>query len=157
MKTMMLPAGLVAAVVLATALPGQLMLVINTASGSSGDFCQAVTCAPDAVGMPAAFPTLQIAVAGAGFQPGFLLLALPPAQCLVVPGLGGTLNLQPPGVAAITNLTWGHFPSAPCATWQGLQALPLPAGLAPGMQLLAQVLFAAPNWTFSNAVLVTVQ
>lgn len=137
-------------------LPGQLLLVVNTASGSSGNFCAPVACTPATVDLPAAFPAMQVAAAG-GYSPTmFLLLALPPAPCVAMPGFDGFLQVQPPGLAAVFAPTWGHFPSAPCATWQGLYNLLLPAGMPAGAQFLVQLLAPIPSWTFSDAVVVTI-
>jgi hypothetical protein len=58
----------------------------------------------------------------------------------------------------LLSLQIGHFPHAPCASWIGMQGIPVPpgvSGLRVVLQLLAPVQFPAPQWTFSNAVEIT--
>jgi hypothetical protein len=135
-------------------------LVVNIGGNSSGDFCGSPGCTPSSVATSPAFPLMQVVTQLGGFQPVFVLLALPPHQCTPLPGFAGSLMLSPPGVALLVTPQWGHFPHAPCASWMGFASIQLPAPLPSGFQFLVQVLAPPPptmlDWTFSNAVQVTI-
>lgn len=142
-------------------------LQVQSAFGISGTLCGPWACQPDPLLAPQG-GTLQLLMGAVTGSTMFLLVALPPTQCTPIPGLGGSLIVQPPAsVMVLSPQSWQTTyvypsPPGPCAFRQGLELLVLPPALPSGLQIVLQTLAVDWQinpfpWSFSNAVLVTVQ
>lgn len=150
------------------AAPAQtIALAAASAAAASGTVCDPWTCTPAPLAAPRG-SQLALIAAGAIQQPHFLLVSIPPALCVPVPGLAGSLIAPLPAAIAPLPLSWGRiYVTGPgqvvCSGWMGFGSLPLPATIPVGSQFLLQALALVPRpvdgaqWTLSNAVALTLQ
>ena len=142
-------------------------LQVQSSLGIAGSLCGPWACVPDPLTAPQG-GTLYLSMGAMSGTSMFLLVALPPIQCTPIGGFGGSLIVQPPAaVMVLSPQSWSTTyvsppPAGPCANRQGLEVLALPPVLPSGLQIVLQTLAVdwptSPfQWTFSNAVQVTVQ
>jgi len=147
---------------------GLSLTVRDGVGGLAGGICGPWSCIPSPLTVPAG-TNLSIEIGAPWYTPHFLMVALPPSQCAVIPGFGGSLIVQPPVVSLLmapTSLTryyisWGPGPHPHCTTFTSWSALQLPPNLPSGAQLLLQAVgpdfWIAPDpFAFSNAVMVNI-
>lgn len=155
------------AVAVATCLPlaaQSFTFVVNTPLGTSGSHCDPVTCTP-ASASASVGDVVNLVFRGAFRRPHWLLVAPMPAQCVTLPGFGGSLIVAATADVVPLDLITGMPGGDPlgCSSLASTQSVLLPVTLPVGVQVLLQGIVpftpsgaVEPVWTFSNAVVLTV-
>jgi len=155
------------AVAVATCLPlaaQSFTFVVNTPLGTSGSHCDPVTCTPASASARIG-DTVNLVLRGAFRQPHWMLVSPMPAQCITLPGFGGSLIVAATADILPLDLITGMPGGDPlgCSSLAATHPVMLPPTLPVGVQVLLQGIVpltpssgAEPVWTFSNAVVLTV-